>query len=289
MEIEFAKGEATGNDFVLIYDPGASLKLTQEQIQLLCDRNFGVGADGLILVRKTESSPEVVDQLLEEPRATWFMDYRNADGSAAEMCGNGIRLFAHFLIERGLAVLEAGSTLPIATRAGVKDLSKVATGYAVDLGEWRLVEADTTVRAPGLGAARPAISVWLGNPHQVVVVADTHQLAAIELGNPPLVDPQGEQGENVEFVVPADPLIVEGVGQLQMRVHERGVGETLSCGTGAAAAALAVRHLAGATQNHWRIELPGGTLGVMVFQAESGPRVALSGPARIVYTGRIEV
>ncbi len=289
MEIEFAKGEATGNDFVLIFDPAATLYLTAEQIRLLCDRNFGIGADGLILVRKTENSAEVSDQLIEEPRATWFMDYRNADGSTAEMCGNGIRLFAHFLIERGLAQLDSGSTLPVATRSGVKDLSRVATGYAVDLGEWRLVEADTLVRAQGLGPARPAISVWLGNPHQVVVVPDMQQLATINLAGQPLVEPAGEHGENVEFVVPADPLVVDGVGQLEMRVFERGVGETLSCGTGAAAAALAVRQLAGATHNHWRVAVPGGTLGVMVFQAEAGPRVALSGPARIAFTGRIDV
>jgi diaminopimelate epimerase len=289
VEIEFAKGEATGNDFVLVYDPDATLNLSIEQIRLLCNRNFGIGADGLILIRKTANSSEVADQLAEEPRATWFMDYRNADGSSAEMCGNGIRLYAHFLLERGLAQLESGSTLPIATRAGIKDISRVATGYAVDLGEWRLEEAETLVRTPGLGAARPAISVWLGNPHQVVVVPDLQQLGAINLATAPTVEPPSERGENVEFVVPADPLVVEGVGQLSMRVHERGVGETLSCGTGAAAAALAVRHLAGGSQNHWRVEVPGGTLGVMVFQAEAAPHVALSGPARISFTGQIDV
>jgi diaminopimelate epimerase len=104
-----------------------------------------------------------------------------------------------------------------------------------------------------------------------------------------VVDPARPAGVNIEFVVPADPLVSEGVAAISMRVHERGVGETLSCGTGAAAAALAVRHWAGGTQNHWKVMVPGGDLGVRVFATESGEHVGLSGPAELGFTGTIEI
>lgn len=284
MNIEFTKGQGTGNDFVLIADFDGTLDLTEEQIQLICDRHFGIGADGLILVTKTENS-EVAHLLHDEPNAEWFMDYRNADGSKAEMCGNGIRVFARYLTTRGLASIIDGSTLPVATRNGVKDLTSTSTGFAVDLGRWGVDSDDYLVKAEGISVARPGLGLNLGNPHVVVALADEGELEALELHKPPKLDPNPRKGANVEFVVLDDPLIKEGVASISMRVHERGVGETLSCGTGIAAAALAIRHWADNGQNFWRVRVPGGEVGVRMFPTEDGEHVAISGPAELVYSG----
>ncbi len=285
MSIQFTKGHGTGNDFVLILDKVGQLDLSEAEIRKICDRNFGIGADGLIVVRPTAGS-EVGDLLSEEPGATWFMDYRNRDGSKAEMCGNGIRVFARFLLENSLAEIPAGSTLPVATRAGIKDLTQTATGFAVDLGPWRISEDEVLVRAQGLQVARPGLHVNLGNPHVVVALADLEELENLELYRAPLLEPASEAGANVEFVVPGDPLVEEGVASLTMRVHERGVGETLSCGTGVAASAIAIRHWAGGTQNNWRVYVPGGELAVKMFAAEDGEHVAISGNAILSFTGQ---
>jgi diaminopimelate epimerase len=284
MNIEFTKGHGTGNDFVLIADFDGVLDLTEEQIQLICDRHFGIGADGLILVTKTENS-EVAHLLHDEPNAEWFMDYRNADGSKAEMCGNGIRVFARYLTSRGLASIIDGSTLPVATRAGVKDLTSTSTGFAVDLGRWGVDSEDFLVKADGISVARPGLGLNLGNPHVVVALADQDELAALELNRAPNLEPSPRKGANVEFVVLDDPLIKEGVASISMRVHERGVGETLSCGTGIAAAALAIRHWADNGQNFWRVRVPGGEVGVRIFPTEDGEHVAISGPAELIFSG----
>jgi diaminopimelate epimerase len=289
MRIEFTKGQGTGNDFVIVRDDAGTLGLTDVQVRFLCDRNFGVGADGLLLVTRSENHPEGAKLLAEEPMATWFMDYRNADGSIAEMCGNGIRVFARYLLEHALAEIVDGSTLPIATRAGVKDLTLAAGGFAVDLGAFKIGSEDPLVRTIGLDVARPGLEVNLGNPHVVVALASERELGSLLLERQPIIEPKPEAGANVEFVVPSDPLIAEGVASIAMRVFERGVGETLSCGTGAAAAALAVRHWAGGTQNHWRVMVPGGDLGVRVFPTEEGEHVGLSGPAELSFTGHIDV
>lgn len=285
MSIQFTKGHGTGNDFVLVLDKVGQLDLSEAEIRKICDRNFGIGADGLIVVRPTAGS-EVGDLLSEEPGATWFMDYRNRDGSKAEMCGNGIRVFARFLLENSLAEIPAGSTLPVATRAGIKDLTQTATGFAVDLGPWRISEDEVLVRAQGLQVARPGLHVNLGNPHVVVALADLEELENLELYRAPLLEPASEAGANVEFVVPGDPLVEEGVASLTMRVHERGVGETLSCGTGVAASTIAIRHWAGGTQNNWRVYVPGGELAVKMFAAEDGEHVAISGNAILSFTGQ---
>ena len=289
MIIEFTKGQGTGNDFLIVRDDAGELNLDELQIRYLCDRNFGVGADGLLIATRSESHPEAQAMLAEEPAAEWFMDYRNADGSKAEMCGNGIRVFAQYLLKHGLAALPEGSTLPIATRAGIKDLTRSAGGFAVDLGPFQIGDEETVVRAIGLEVPRPGLAVNLGNPHLVVALSSERELANLILQRAPVVDPARPAGVNIEFVVPADPLVSEGVAAISMRVHERGVGETLSCGTGAAAAALAVRHWAGGTQNHWKVMVPGGDLGVRVFATESGEHVGLSGPAELGFTGTIEI
>ena len=287
MGLQFTKGQGTGNDFVLLMDKVGQLDLSEAEIRKICNRNFGIGADGLIIARPTKGS-EVANLLAEEPAAEWFMDYRNKDGSKAEMCGNGIRVFARYLLEHGLVSFEAGSTLPIATRAGIKDLTQTATGFAVDLGTWRISEEEVLVKSYGLKVARPGLHVNLGNPHVVVALADLTELEDLDLHRAPELEPPARDGANVEFVVPSDPLIDEGVASLTMRVHERGVGETLSCGTGVAAAAIAIRHWAGGTQNNWRVSVPGGELAVKMFGSEDGERVAISGPAELSFSGTWE-
>lgn len=286
--VPFTKGQGTGNDFIIIENFENRLDLAQSEIARLCDRHFGVGADGLIFVTKTQAVIEQAHLLDEEPNAEWFMDYRNSDGSKAEMCGNGARVFARYLVEKKLISFQEGKTLPIATRAGIRDLTPAAVGFAVDLGEFKVFSnEDVLVAARGLDVPRPSLAVNVGNPHQVVAVADTLELEGLDLSVAPILDPIRPSGANVEFVVPMG--IEAGVGLIKMRVHERGVGETLSCGTGIAAAAIAVRFWGATAQNHWRVEVPGGVVGVRIWAAENGERVSISGPAELTFEGTVSV
>jgi len=290
IDLHFTKGHGTGNDFVLIADPDGTLDLTPEQIQGICDRRFGVGADGIIRAVRSANLEAGAAALAEDDTAEWFMDYWNADGTVSEMCGNGIRVYTRFLLEQGLVELGPGETLPIGTRSGVRDLQRNATGYQVDLGRWRLEPGETLVRAKNLAVARPGLGINVGNPHVVVALADADELESADLTFIPQLDPEPADGANVEFVLPHDPLVVDGVGRIRMRVHERGSGETLSCGTGAVAAALATRHWAGAgAPNQWRVEVPGGVLGVRMFPTEDGEHVSLSGPAELVFDGTLHL
>ncbi len=282
--IAFTKGHGTGNDFVIIADPGGALDLTGEQIAALTDRRFGIGGDGLLRVVRSSA----IDAGAATPEAEWFMDYRNADGSIAEMCGNGVRVFAKYLLSAGLASLAPGETLAIGTRAGTKTVTLSDNGFEVDLGVWRPLEGDVLVRGRGLKVARPGLGIDLGNPHVVVALSSLDELADLDLAVQPLLDPQPPAGANVEFVVPEEPLVQDGVGAIRMRVFERGVGETLSCGTGVAASALAVRHWAGAgAPDRWTVDVPGGRLGVRVLRTDAGERVLLSGPATLVFSGEV--
>jgi len=288
--INFTKGHGTGNDFVLVLDLDGQLQLTPKQIAKICDRHFGIGADGFIRVVRTEHSPEVAHLLNEAPEAEWFMDYYNADGSSAEMCGNGSRVFARYLTENNLVSLEDSQTLSIATRAGVKDLQRNMAGFAVDMGRWKLGSDEILVRAGHLDVARPGLSIGVGNPHVVVALADLDEMKALNLHQAPQLEPNPEAGANVEFVVPEEPMIKNGVGYISMRVFERGVGETLSCGTGICAAALATRHWAGAgAPNTWQVTVAGGTLGVRMFATEDGEHVGLSGAAVLSFEGQIDL
>lgn len=285
-DLRFTKGQGTGNDFVLFSDPEGDTDLTPTQIAAVCDRRFGVGADGVIRAVRSQNLDDGAAALAENPAAVWFMDYWNADGSVSEMCGNGIRVFTKYLLDQGLAELETGQSLSIGTRAGVRTVSRTAGGYQADLGTWRLAGGDPLVRAKNLPVARPGLGIDVGNPHVVVALADDAELDGLDLAYLPILDPVPEAGANVEFVVPADPLVDDGVGRIRMRVHERGSGETLSCGTGAVAAALAVRHWAGSgAPNDWRVQVPGGVLGVRMFEADDGEHVVLAGPAELVFDG----
>lgn len=288
--LRFTKGHGTGNDFVLIADPLGEHTLDEARLAVIADRHFGVGGDGVIRAVRSENLPEGRALLQTHADVEWFMDYSNSDGSTAEMCGNGIRVFVHYLLDRGLASLAPGQSMAIGTRAGVRDVHRLADGYAADLGRWRLDGSEPLVKARELAVARPGLGIDVGNPHVVVALASDDELDGLDLSSPPTLDPVPPAGANVEFVVPADPLVVDGIGRIRMRVHERGSGETLSCGTGAAAAALAVRHWAGAgAPNEWRVTVPGGVLGVRMFAAEDGEHVALSGPAELVFDGELRV
>jgi diaminopimelate epimerase len=286
-QLRFSKGHGTENDFILVPDPDGRLHLSAERVRRLADRRAGIGADGVIRVVRSAAAPEVADQAGE---AEWFMDYRNADGSLAEMCGNGVRVFVRYLLQAGL--VNGSSAFRVATRNGPKDVRVEDDTIAVDLGAWRVVggEAalaeggDAHVRVHGLPGPMAALSLDLGNPHTVVLLPGEADLAAADLSRPPAVSPEPPDGTNVELVVPLAP------GHLTMRVHERGVGETRSCGTGAAAAALAARAwslAAGGSGTDevpdlWRVDVPGGTVRVTAL---SGDRVELAGPAVLVADG----
>lgn len=293
--MRFSKGHGTGNDFVLMADPDGARTLTAEQLARLCDRHRGLGGDGFIRAVRSRALPEGAAVLAENPDAEWFMDYYNADGSLSEMCGNGVRVFAHFLLTQGLVALKAGEELAVGTRAGVKKVARTAAGYRVDMGPWDFIHpshasergVDSVVEAAGLAEPRPALSITMGNPHTVVALQELGDLDALELAGTPEVIPVPPSGTNVEFVVPAEPLVTDDVGHITMRVHERGVGETLSCGTGACAAAAATRFWAGdGAPDDWAVTVPGGVVGVRFFPGTGGrEHVELSGPAVMVAEG----
>jgi diaminopimelate epimerase len=293
VSITFTKGHGTENDFVLLDDPDGELELTGELIRELADRRAGLGGDGVIRVVRTAAALPQYEGSDEAPE--WFMDYWNADGSAAEMCGNGVRVFVTHLIRRGWIDLPDGGEQVIATRNGVKAIRRQGDRIGADLGPWSVVGGpaavaaggDVKVAMPGLPVL-PGLSVELGNPHVVVVLPDVDTLAAVDLSVPPVVDPVPVNGTNVELVVPMhDQQVLGELGHLRMRVHERGSGETRSCGTGAVAAALAARAFGGpSAPDHWRIDVLGGTLQVSVQgTATEGTVAALSGPAVIVAEG----
>jgi len=289
IEIAFTKGHGTGNDFVLFSDPEGAIRLDASQLAGLADRHFGVGGDGVIRAVRSSRLPEGAAALAEDPAAEWFMDYHNADGSPAEMCGNGIRVYGAYLISEGLLDLAVGETVAIGTRGGVRLLTRTDEGFEVDLGGF-VVAGEAMVAARRLEVDRPGLAVGVGNPHVVVALADDGELEALDLSEAPVVTPAPPDGANVEFVVPAEPLVSGGVGSIRMRVHERGSGETLSCGTGAAAAALATRSWAGAgAPDAWRVQVPGGVVGVRVAETADGPHVFLSGPAELVFDGVLEL
>lgn len=283
--LPFTKGHGTQNDFVLLADPEGTLDLDASLVRLLCDRRAGLGADGVIRVVPTAAAAEESVRA-QAGRARWFMDYRNADGSVAEMCGNGARVFAAYLRREGL---ETAAEFAIATRAGTRairvDDAADDVRVSVHMGSWRITAPERFAERgfDTLVALRsedpwPGLSFDLGNPHVVVALPESVDLDALDLSFAPALNPTPETGANVEFVQPLGP------GHLRMRVHERGVGETRSCGTGACAAALALRAWSGRPADHedWRVDLPGGTVYVTVLP---GDQVELTGPAELVADG----
>ncbi|WP_101396660.1 diaminopimelate epimerase [Phycicoccus duodecadis] len=281
--LAFTKGHGTENDFVLVPDLDGTLGLSPARAAFLADRRAGIGGDGVIRVVPTAHADED-DVRAQAEQARWFMDYRNADGSAAEMCGNGTRVFAAYLRREGL---ESADEFVIATRAGAKRVRADGDGWAVELGPWRLTdpaasERDGVDALVHLGEGDPysAVSVDLGNPHTVVALPEEVDLESVDLSRPPVVRPEPPHGTNVEVVRPIGP------GHIAMRVHERGVGETRSCGTGACAAAVATSFWAGSldTGSTWTVDVAGGRLTVRLL-ADHG--VELAGPAVLVADGTL--
>jgi diaminopimelate epimerase len=290
VSLPVVKGHGTQNDFVLIPDPLGRFELDAPLAAALCDRRAGIGGDGAIRVVR---SADLADGAALAGEATWFMDYRNADGSLAEMCGNGIRVFVAYLLHAGLARLEDGGELAVGTRGGVRRVRRDGPLLAVDLGPWQVEGSEgptqVTVALPG-GPALPALTVDVGNPHTVIALPDPADLAAADLHVAPVVDPVPAGGTNVELIVPRPPL-EDGSAHLLMRVHERGSGETRSCGTGAAAAVLAARAWAGAgAPDRWWVDVPGGRLRVVTPPGTvlSGPAVELAGGAVLVAEGALD-
>ncbi len=262
----FSKGHGTRNDFVIIDDQHGMQHLTPEIIAALCDRRAGIGADGILRVVRAQHVPE-----WQGPDDVWFMDYRNADGSIAEMCGNGLRVFARYLVNEQW---EPTGEFAVATRAGLRQV-RVARGglISTSMGEVDVSQAEVAVVHEG--QRWPATAVNVGNPHAVVFVDDDTR-GRLDLGVAPRWEPAEAfpDGVNIEFVSIREP------GNLDMRVYERGSGETESCGTGVVASAAAHRAATG-HEGPIEVHVPGGDLTVDFVDDE----VWLTGPAIVFARG----
>ncbi|MGK5519737.1 diaminopimelate epimerase [Micromonospora sp. URMC 107] len=275
--MQFTKGHGTGNDFVILPDPDNRLDLTPGLVAALCDRRRGLGGDGVLRVVRAAAHPEGAGASGE---AEWFMDYWNADGSFAEMCGNGARVFVRYLVASGLAEPEEGA-LPVATRAGVVRALVTADAVAVEMRRPRLYDTATATLG---GLTLPGTAVDVGNPHLVCALPAGLELTALDLTRAPDVDSAVfPAGVNVEFTAPGEP--VDGTdGHVLMRVYERGSAETLSCGTGACAVAAVALRDAGRDIGVLAVDVPGGRLSVTVTEDSCW----LAGPATLVAAGTLD-
>jgi diaminopimelate epimerase len=271
--IRYTKGHGAENDFVIIEDVDAVFDPGAAWVAAVCDRRAGIGADGLLRVVPTKAVPGYE---ADAGQADWFMDYRNADGSIVQMCGNGVRVFARYLVEQGLA--EPGR-FGIATRSGVKSVVVPEDGGDITVGMGRAVWPEDRAEVLVDGEWLPSVNVDMGNPHAVVFVSDVAQagpLTQLPRLRPAEVYPEGV---NVEFVAARGPR------QIDMRVFERGVGETRACGTGACAAMVAAARRDGAAPGTaYEVRLPGGVLSIV--EHEDG-EIEMTGPAVLVARGEL--
>jgi diaminopimelate epimerase len=282
----FAKGHGTQNDFVLLPDLDAKLMLTPAAVSALCDRRRGLGADGVLRVSKAGAvlAAGVLDRVPDGVAADdWYMDYRNADGSTAQMCGNGVRVFAHYLYASGL---ESRDEFVVGSLAGPRPvvLHRVDAAHAdvsVDMGKTNTLGSGGKAFEVIVGGRTfSGLAVDVGNPHLACVdpALTVTALAALDVAAPVTFDKaQFPDGVNVEVLTaPAD-------GAVNMRVHERGVGETRSCGTGTVAAAVAALSYAGAASGTLTVRIPGGDVVVTITEATS----YLRGPSVLVARGEL--
>lgn len=275
-EISFVKGHGAGNDFIVIPDVDGRLQLSDEQVRQLCDRHRGIGANGVLRVVRTEHVPDFQEHA---ERAEFFMDYRNADGSLAEMCGNGARVFARYLDAVGLMTKDS---FVIATRGGLREVTLHGDRtVSIDMGLAVAASSSSQVNVRVGDRTWPAVGVLVPNPHAVVFVDSLDDAGVLRVA--PEVDPPGSfpEGVNVEFAVDRGPR------HTAMRVFERGVGETLACGTGACAVAWASRRRGEPSwvgESVWQVDMPGG--GVQVTETQAG-RLILTGAADLVARGTV--
>lgn len=269
MAFAWLKGHGTENDFVLLPDHDGSVHgdLDPAFVAALCHRRRGLGADGVIRVVRAEA-------IGETSAGEWFMDYRNADGSVSEMCGNGIRVLALHLVAEGL--VDAGTSFVVGTRDGDKTLTVQGDEVVVDMGDYRFGESSKVA----VDQHRwEALNVSTGNPHAIAFVGALDEAGTL------LTEPEYDRqvyphGVNIEFVD------IRSDHHVAMRVHERGSGETRSCGTGACAVAAATAQVHGdALPVTYRVDVPGGTVHVEVT---ADGRLIMTGPARIVARGEME-
>ena len=274
----FAKGHGTQNDFVLLPDPDGALHpdLDPATVRRLTDRYSGLGADGVIRVVRAKTLAEGRDLPAE---VEWFMDYRNADGSVAEMCGNGVRVMACYLWQTGLA---AGPELPIGTRGGVRLVRRQADGsVTAQMGGARQVLIGESPRVTVGGHTWPADAVFVPNPHAVVFVADLDDAGRLQVAPEVEAGTVFPDGANVEFVV------ARGERHIALRVWERGVGETRSCGTGVCAAAWAAMRRDGVEPGtSYTVDVPGGRLTVT---ERADRELLLTGPAELGVAGVVDL
>ena len=278
----FAKGHGTQNDFVVLPDLDATLTLTPTAVAALCDRRRGLGADGVLRVTTAGAAlaAGALDRLPDGVRADdWYMDYRNADGSTAQMCGNGVRVFAHYLRASGV---ESRNEFVVGSLAGPRPVvlhrvDATNADVSVDMGKTNTVGEGQAVVG---GRTFSGLAVDVGNPHLACVdpALTVASLAALDVAAPVTFDnAQFPDGVNVEVLTaPAD-------GAVNMRVHERGVGETRSCGTGTVAAAVAALSYAGAASGTLTVRIPGGDVVVTISEATS----YLRGPSVLVARGEL--
>ena len=290
------KAHATGNDFVVYLDEDGTHEPTADEVRFLCDRHFGIGGDGLIRLAHPQAVSDVNERQIADCAAgdaDWFMDYRNADGSLAEMCGNGTRAITLFAQRQGIADQPGGKPFHLGTRAGVKILTSLGDVpglgkdvFQVEMGAWKRGDVDGyEVTIPGTSGSARGTFVDMGNPHVVAVLegafASLPNVEDLDLVTKPVVAPEIPSDQNVEFVRIDEQSEGDDAGEATMRVNERGCGETLSCGTGLCATAITLRAKTGI--DHWTITVRGGTLRVDVTDED----VKLTGSATIV--GKIEL
>jgi diaminopimelate epimerase len=261
--MQCTKHEGAGNDFIVVLDPDDGLRLSVAEIRLLCDRRRGIGADGIIRVGPGRDGCDL------------SMELRNADGSVAEMSGNGIRCLAQAAVDAGLV---SPPVFTVLTGGGVRTVSYedgLESGWA-----WASVDMGPVSLGPDQPQDfddRRARTVDVGNPHLVLLGPDVASVNIAELG--PKLQSSFADGINVEWIAPS----VDDAGELlEFRVWERGVGETLACGTGSVAAAAAARSWgAVSSSGPVRVRNPGGMLEVVLGQGDGDPAF-LAGPARKV-------
>ena len=290
------KAHATGNDFVVYLDEDGMHEPTADEVRFLCDHHFGIGGDGLIRLAHPQAVSDVNERQIADCAAgdaDWFMDYRNADGSLAEMCGNGTRAITLFAQRQGIADQPGGKPFHLGTRAGVKVLTSLGDVpglgkdvFQVEMGAWKRGDVDGyEVTIPGTSGSARGTFVDMGNPHVVAVLEDAFaslpNVEDLDLVTKPVVAPEIPSDQNVEFVRIDEQSEGDDAGEATMRVNERGCGETLSCGTGLCATAITLRAKTGI--DHWTITVRGGTLRVDVTDED----VKLTGSATIV--GKIEL